>query len=225
VGAWRLLDLFDALHLPCAALLNAAVYDVAPSLPAAFRARGDEIVCHGRTNSERQGELSEADEATLIREATEAIDRHEGRAPTGWLAPWISESTVTPDLLHEAGYRYLLDWCADDQPIWLKTRRGRILSVPYPQELNDSNAIVARRMTAGDFADTIVDNFDEMLEQSADGRALAMGVALHAYVAGQPFRLRHLRRAFAHIAKARERVWLCHPGQIAESWERARASG
>ncbi|MBL8837680.1 MAG: polysaccharide deacetylase, partial [Alphaproteobacteria bacterium] len=51
VGAWRLIDLFAELKLPCAALLNSAVYDAAPQLPAAFRARGDEIVCHGRTNS------------------------------------------------------------------------------------------------------------------------------------------------------------------------------
>ena len=58
---------------------------------------------------------------------------------------WISESRVTPDLLAEAGYDYLLDWGIDDQPIWFRTRGGkRILSVPYPQEVNDIPAIVAR---------------------------------------------------------------------------------
>ena len=62
----------------------------------------------------------------------------EGRAPEGWLGPWISHSHVTPDLLAEAGYRYLLDWCMDDQPVWFSMpRRRRILAVPYPQELND----------------------------------------------------------------------------------------
>ena len=31
----------------------------------------------------------------------------------------------------------------DDQPIWMATRSGgRILSVPYPQELNDIPALV-----------------------------------------------------------------------------------
>lgn len=215
VGAWRLLELFDTLRLPCAALLNSTIYDAAPGLPAAFRARGDEIVCHGRTNSERQNGLAEADEARLIHEASETIARHEGVRPAGWLGPWIAETGVTPDLLHEAGYRYLLDWCADDQPIWMRTRSGAILAVPYPQELNDSNAIVARRMTARDFADMIVDNFDEMLDQAADGPPLVMGVALHAYVAGQPFRLRHLRRAFEHIAARRQAIFLCHPGAIA----------
>ena len=47
------------------------------------RARGDEVVGHGRTNSERQGDLAEEEGRELIRDATEAIERHEGRRPGG----------------------------------------------------------------------------------------------------------------------------------------------
>ena len=60
----------------------------------------------------------------------------------------------------------------------------------------------------------IVDNFDEMREQ-AEGEPLVMGIALHAYIVGQPFRLRHLRRALRHIADHRDDVWLTTPGAIA----------
>jgi len=42
-----------------------------------------------------------------------------------------------------------------------------------------------------------------------------MGVALHAYIVGQPHRLRHLKRALRHIADRREKVWLTTPGAIA----------
>ena len=49
-----------------------------------------------------------------------------GQAPGGWMGPWISESVHTPNRLKEAGYRYLLDWCADDQPFWMTTRPGAI---------------------------------------------------------------------------------------------------
>jgi peptidoglycan/xylan/chitin deacetylase (PgdA/CDA1 family) len=115
----------------------------APQAIAAFA--GAEIVGHGRTNSERQGTLSEADERALIDETTEALETYSGQRPHGWLGPWISQSPLTPDLLQEAGYGYLLDWCHDDQPVWMTTRQGRILSVPYPQELNDIPQIVARR--------------------------------------------------------------------------------
>lgn len=219
VGAWYLLDAFDALGLPLAALANSSMYDYAPDLMAAVRARGDEIVGHGRTNAERQGHLDESAERALIGEATARLTEVEGRPPGGWLGPWISHSHRTPDLLAEAGYRYLLDWCMDDQPVWFRCRGGkRILAVPYPQEVNDIPAIVARKMGGEAFADMIVDQFDEMLELSQT-RPLVMGVALHAYLVGQPHRLRHLKRALRHIAARRETIWLTTPGAIARHCE------
>ena len=215
VGAWYMLDAFDALRLPMAALVNSSMYDYAPELIAACRARGDEIVGHGRTNAERQGVLAEADERTLIAEATSRLAEAEGRPPEGWLGPWISHSHVTPDLLAEAGYRYLLDWCMDDQPVWFRCRGDRrILAVPYPQEVNDIPQIAGRKIGGDAFADIIVDQFDEMLELSQE-RPLVMGVALHAYLVGQPHRLRHLKRALRHIAKHRDRIWLTTPVAIA----------
>lgn len=214
VGAARLRTLFDDLALPCSVLLNSAIYDACPGLAEGFRARGDEILGHGRSNGERQGVLAEADEAALIREATDTLIHHEERHPGGWLGPWISESAVTPDLLQEAGYSFLLDWCMDDQPVWMRTRRGRILAVPYPQELNDIPAIVGRKMGGDAFADMIVDQFDEMLEQSHD-MPLVMGIALHPYIVGQPHRLRHLRRALRHIAAQRETIFMTRAGAIA----------
>jgi allantoinase len=218
VGAWRLLELLDELGLPATVLLNSALYEHAPELAAAFRARGDEIAGHGVTNSERQGVLPEGEERALIARATEAIARHEARPPAGWLGPWISESPVTPDLLAEAGYEYLLDWCHDDQPTWLATRAGPILAVPYPQELNDIPAVVARKVGASEFADMVVDQLDEMLGQ-AERQPLVMGLALHAYIVGQPFRLRQLRRALRHVAaRAAEpgaRLWPTTAGAVA----------
>ena len=217
VGAWRMLEMLGELTLPSCAIANSAMFDYAPELPAAFAARGDEIVAHGRSNSERQGDLDPAAEAKLIAEATDILTRHVGQPPRGWLGPWISQSRATPDLLHEAGYSYLLDWCHDDQPTWFRARRGRILAVPYPQELNDIPAVIARQMDAGAFADMIVDQFREMTRQSR-GQSLVMGIALHPYIVGQPHRLYHLRRALTEIASERERLWLTTPGAIAEAF-------
>lgn len=214
VGVWRLLAAFEELDLPVSLLVNSEIYDYCPQVVAAFRARGDEIVGHGRSNAERQGELDEAAEAALIAEATATIARHEGAPPAGWLGPWISQSRVTPDLLQEAGYGYMLDWCHDDQPTWFKTRAGRILAVPYPQEINDIPAVVGRKMGAAEFAETIVDGFEEMLTLSA-AQPLVFGIALHPYIVGQPHRLRRLRGALAHIAAQRERVWITTAGAIA----------
>jgi len=216
VGAWRCLGLFDQLGLSAGALINTALYDHCPELVAAHVARGDELIGHGHTNAERQGVLSESDERELLALSRSRILEHSGRAPTGWLSPWISESLHTPDLLAETGYRYTLNWCHDDQPVRMRTRDGRGLwAVPYPQELNDIPMIVARQMDAKDFAQMIIDQFDEMLEQSRH-QPLVMGIALHPYLVGQPYRLRHLRRALEHIARERDRggLWFTTPGAI-----------
>jgi allantoinase len=215
VGIWRMLELFDELALPASVLVNSSIYGYCPEVMDAVRARGDEVVGHGRTNSERQGVLSEAQERRLIAETTAVIAAQEGAPPQGWLGPWISESRVTPDLLQEAGYAYLLDWCMDDQPVWMKTRGGgRILALPYPQEVNDIPSIVGRKDSASQFADMIIGNFDEMLEQSSR-QPLVMGIALHPYLVGQPYRLRELRRALRHIAARRSDIWFTTAGAIA----------
>ncbi len=214
VGAPRMLELFDRLNLPCTTLINSELYTTAPGLAEAFAARGDEIAGHGRTNAERQGTLSEADESALITEATEVLTSRHGRAPKGWLGPWISQSAVTPDLLQEAGYEYLLDWCHDDQPTWMQTRNGRILSIPYPQELNDIPQIVGRKREGADFGDMLIDAFDVMLEESAR-RPLVMGIALHGYLMGHPHRLKHLDRALRHmLAAGGGAVWWTTAGAI-----------
>jgi hypothetical protein len=123
---------------------------------------------------------------------------------------------VTNDLLAEAGYRYTLNWCHDDQPMPMRTRGGgEFWSVPYPQELNDVPMIVARQMDGKDFAQMIVDNLDEMMRQ-ARRQPLVMGIALHPYIVGQPYRLLHLRKALGRVAAARDanQIWMTTPGAI-----------
>jgi len=217
VGAWRCLELFDQLSLPAGTLINTALYDHCPELIAACVARGDELIGHGHTNSVRQGEMSAEVEAAMLAACRARIERESGVAPTGWLSPWISESRLTPDLLAEAGYRYTLNWCHDDQPLPMQTRSGALWAVPYPQELNDIPMIIARQMTAPAFADMITDQFDEMLLQSRS-QPLVMGIALHPYIVGQPHRLKHLRRVLQMLARARDlgQIWFTTPGKIHE---------
>ena len=219
VGAWRCLDLFDSLCLPSAALINTALYDHCPELVAACVARGDELVGHGHTNAERQASFIEADERQLLISCQIRIQSESNKVVKGWLSPWISESLVTPDLLAETGYDYTLNWCHDDQPVPIKTRSGKTLwSIPYPQELNDIPMIMARQMDAKDFAQMIVDQLEEMLlqTQAADSPALVMGIALHPYIVGQPYRLKYLRLALQKLATARDTgsVWMTTPGAI-----------
>jgi allantoinase len=218
VGLWHYLDLLDEFGLPGAHNVNSTVLEACPDIVQRLNGRGDEYVGHGRTNAEQQGGLWEEDEARLIAECTGVVTRLTGRRPEGWLGPGISESRVTPDLLKEAGYRYVMDWPMDDQPIWLRTRAGPILSVPYPTELNDLPAMITRRHSARQFAEMVVDQFDEMLEQSRK-YPLVCAIAVHPFIIGQPFRLRAFRDALRHIADCRDELWLTTPGEIARYCE------
>jgi peptidoglycan/xylan/chitin deacetylase (PgdA/CDA1 family) len=213
VGAWRLLELAEAYDLPYGVLLNTALYDYCPELVAAFSARGDEIVGHGRTNSERQIDMSMAEERACLQEVSEVIERHEGKKPSGWLAPYVCQTQHTPELLKQAGYRYMMDWPLDDQPIWFRTADGPLLSIPYAHDLNDSLEVVTRRTSSQVLCESLIDQFDEMLAESAR-RPLVMGVVLHSFILGQPHRLRRFRSVVEHILKHRDRVWITRPGDI-----------
>ena len=215
VGAWRLLELAEAFDLPYALLTNSELYDYCPEMIKAFSDRGDEIVGHGRTNSERQVDMSVAEERACIFEAAATIEKHEGARPRGWLAPYISQSHDSLDLLKEAGFAYMMDWSLDDQPVWFRTRHGPILSVPYAHDLNDSLECVSRRTPSQLFCENLIDQFDELLEESAR-RPLVMPIVLHSFILGQPYRLRQFRRVIEHIMRHREQIWLTRPGAICD---------
>ncbi len=118
------------------------------------------------------------------------------------------ESNVTSDLLKEACYTYNLDWPADDQPFWMKTRSGPLLSVPYPLEQNDAGFLVGRDHTGREFADSDRRPVRGLIEECVD-RPLVCPLSLHTFIVGQPFRFRPLKQAIAHCVnhKHADRVW------------------
>lgn len=217
VGGWRLIELFDEYRLPLSVLLNTECYAHCPELVAAHRRRGDEIVAHGRTNSEHQNGMEIEAERRLIAEATQAIASYEGAAPSGWMSPGAHPSASTEDLLAEAGYAYTMDWPMDDQPVWLKTKGGPLLAMPYPHEVNDVPMVVLHDGTAQAFADMAIDNLNEMLVQS-EQQALVYGMTIHTFIVGQPFRIRQFRRVLDHLNKHQDRIWFTTAGACARHY-------
>ena len=56
------------------------------------------------------------------------------------------------------------------------------------------------------------DQFDLML--ASTDQPLVMSVVLHSFISGQPFCLRALAEALAHIAGHRDEIWLTTPGAV-----------
>ena len=217
VGGWRLLELLQEREIAPTVLVNSSCYDHCPELLSAYAAAGTEFVGHGRTNSELQNGLDEPAERTLITEVRDRIAQAHGKPPAGWMSPGANPSRRTEDILREEGFDYTLDWPLDDQPTWLSTRGGPLLSVPYPHEVNDVPLIALHHGSASTFAEAAVDNFDELLSQSRQ-QSLVYGIVLHTFIVGQPFRLRRFRQALEHILGRRDDLWLTTPGAIAAHW-------
>jgi peptidoglycan/xylan/chitin deacetylase (PgdA/CDA1 family) len=217
VGGFRLLDLLTALDIQPTALVNSSCYEHCPQLLDAYREAGTEFVAHGRTNGLHPNGLDVDTERAVITEVRDTMARGDGVAPRGWMSPGANPSAVTEDLLAELGFTYTLDWPIDDQPAWMTTKGGPLLSVPYPHEVNDVPAIVLHDASAATFADMAVDTVDEMLEQSVH-QPLACGIVLHSFIVGHPYRLRRFRRALEHIVAQRDRIWFTTPGAIADHY-------
>ena len=99
----------------------------------------------------------------------------------------------------------------------MKTRAGPLLNVPYAVETNDFVSVIHLRQDAPVYADIVLRQFEEMLEQSTK-QPLVLAISLHTFIMGQPHRLAVLRDMFRRITSHRhfDRVWTTTPGAIAD---------
>src|SRR5690349_23419340 len=89
-----------------------------------------------------------------------------------------------------------------------------MISMPYGIEHNDIPLLLDKGLTGPEYQQVLVDQFDVLHEEGARGGKV-MGIPLHPFLVGQPFRIRYLQRALEHIA-AHEDVWLTTSDEIAE---------
>ena len=104
-------------------------------------ARKWELFSHGVYNTRYQYAMTAEQERRLIADVRDTIRRCSGQELRGWLAPAITLTESTIELLAEAGLTYTLDLFHDDQPMPVKTISGRLISVPYSLEINDFTAL------------------------------------------------------------------------------------
>jgi peptidoglycan/xylan/chitin deacetylase (PgdA/CDA1 family) len=161
--------------------------------------------------------MTEQDERAEIRTSLDALTRATGTAPLGWLGPEYGESTRTPELLAQAGIRYVCDWVNDEQPYPLNTSQGDLLALPITLPVDDVNALWDRRVPIQRYVEMLKESFDTLYHNgAANGRLLILN--LHPWLIGQPFRVRYLRAALDYITR-RQGVWVATGGEITE-WYR-----
>ena len=186
-GMPRLLQVLGERKLPVSASINASVLEVYPDLARAVRDASWEFVGHGIHQRSLSGE---SDERGLIQGAMSALEAYTGRRPRGWMSPGWSETFDTPDLLREAGVEYVCQWVIDDLPAWLETKHGRLISLPYGLELNDSVVYAIEKHSSPEMklrVEQTTRTFEREIERERQPRVLTLPV--HPHLTGVPHRI------------------------------------
>jgi peptidoglycan/xylan/chitin deacetylase (PgdA/CDA1 family) len=132
------------------------------------------------------------------------------------LGPAFSSTSDTPELMAEAGLIYQVDWFHDDQPFPINVESGKLISLPYTRELNDSVLFNASAFEADYFAQICKDQFDILYEEGAE-TGQVMCIALHPFLIGQPHRLRYFDDILRYVL-SRDGVWVTTSDEIAEHY-------
>ena len=199
VGVWRFFDLMDRFKIKCTVSLSMAVLTMYPEIAQEMAKREWEFMSHGIYNTRYHWNMTEEEERTEIQKAQQMHIDSVGAPFKGWFSPAASNTLNTPDLVAEAGISYICDFYHDDQPTEINVKSGRLLSLPYSMEINDSIAW-RRGIEAKEFGMNICDTFDTLYAEG--GRV--MNIAIHPFIMGQPHRIDYLSKAFDYI--------FSHPG-------------
>jgi len=216
IGIFRVLEALDGAGIVPAVAANTMAIERTPRLVEELCRRGCEFLAHGVAATRMiSSRMDEAAEREVIETCAETILRATGVRPCGWAGQDFGESTRTPQLLAEAGYRYVLDWPNDDQP-YLLTTDPAIVSIPNQAEWDDVQQQWLRRLPAHRFPALVGEAFSVLRAEAGDsGRVFGLGV--HPWLSGMAGRTRYLREALAAIPVAAD-VWRTTPDAIASAF-------
>lgn len=213
VGFWRMLEAMQRCNVRGSVSLNVAMCEHHPEVIAACADNGWEFYSHGTYNTRYLMGMSEAQERAVIQDSIDTIRKHTGQKLDGWLAPALTYTDRTMDLVAEMGLTYVCDLFHDDQPVPVKTRSGRLTSVPYSLEMNDTIVYNVNQVSPRRYGDIIKRQFDQLYREG-EHSGTVMCIPLHPYLIGQPYRLAAFEEALQYIA-SHDKVWLATGREIA----------
>jgi len=187
-GMPRILDLFADRGVPASTSINAGVIDAYPQCAEAMLKAGWEFIGHGMHQKSMQ---AEEDETALIQAALDKLESFVGRKTRGWLSPGLRESVDTPDVLRALGVEYVCDWVVDDLPLWITTKNGPLIAMPYNLEVNDSIIYAIEKHASPEMYRRVTDTVAAFESELAHNpRVMALG--LHPHLIGVPHRIGYL---------------------------------
>ena len=214
VGFWRIKAALDGITMRATVSLNASVCQSYPEVFAAMVEANWEMMGHGFL---QRALPLEDDEEAVIRKTVDTITQATGTAPRGWMGPGLAETSDTPDLLAAAGIEYICDWVMDDQPVPMKVKTGRMVSIPYTVEMNDIPMYVVQHHRSPEIFERGKDQFDRLYSEGSDS-ARIMCIAVHPYVTGVPHRIGYFEKLLEYIT-SHDDVALMTGGEILDWYD------
>lgn len=202
VGAWRFYELYKRLGLRPTLSINARVCLDYARVAAEARDAGWEFMGHAY---EQMPIHKVEDQRAMIHRSMDVLEKFTGSRPVGWLGPGLTQTYETPDILAEAGVRYIGDWVYDDEPTVIRTTNGPLVTLPYTVELNDIPMMIVQHHESEYWKRRCCDQFDRLWKEGAE-RPRIMSMAIHPYISGQPHRIKYLEEIYEHINS--------HPGVL-----------
>ena len=213
IGFWLMLEILDKYNIKCCASLNLGVLEHFPEIAEAMVKRDWDFMGHGIYNTRYINTYTEEQEREFYQDCIETLSRYTGKRLKGMLSPPFSGTERTPDLMAEAGLIYHADWMHDDQPVPIKVKAGKLVSVPYSIEINDGE--VFRNHFEGEYFVRICRAQFDQLYKEGEHSGLVMCIALHPFFIGQPHRVKYLDQILSYIM-SHDRVWQTTADEIAE---------
>jgi allantoinase len=214
IGIWRIIDALKKHRIKPTMSINAKVCEMRPRVAQAAFDAGWEFMAH--TYLQMPIHKVE-DQRAMIRQTIDVIKKFTGKTPTGWLGPGRGQTPATLDYVKEAGFTWFGDWVMDEQPFYVKTKHGPILSVPYSVELNDIQIMLNGMHESDAMLKRVRDAFELLYRESAKGaRILSFGV--HPYISGAAHRLKYFDAMLAYLRKQKGVVFW--QGEEIHDWYR-----
>jgi peptidoglycan/xylan/chitin deacetylase (PgdA/CDA1 family) len=210
------MDLLDKYGMRGSVSLSTGLIDHHPEIIEACVERDWEFFSHGIYNTRYSYNMDEAQERAVIEDSIRSVQAATGQRIRGYLAPALTHTERTMDLLAEYDFWYTCDLFQDDQPQPIKTtsKTARMISMPYSLEVNDVITYSQQGMTPTAYADLLKRHFDQLLEEGEQSGTV-MCIPLHAYLVSQPHRIRAFEDALKHIAGLSADVWIATAVEIA----------
>ncbi|OGA50888.1 MAG: polysaccharide deacetylase [Betaproteobacteria bacterium RIFCSPLOWO2_12_FULL_62_58] len=214
IGIWRIMDALKKHRIKPTMSINARVCETRPRIAQAALDAGWEFMAH--TYVQMPIHKIE-DQRAMIRQTIDVLKKFTGKTPTGWLGPGRGQTPATLDYVAEAGFTWFGDWVMDEQPFYVKTKHGPILSVPYSVELNDIQIMLNDSHGSDVMLKRVREAFNLLYRESEKGaRILSFGV--HPYISGAAHRFMYFDAMLAYMKKQKGVVFW--QGEEIHDWYR-----